>query len=207
MQFSNMVNQCSCSFRTFGPVFLQISNKMDHCCCSFRKWGDHSSCSFRTFENCNNTGGTSLLAVFEHPGFVRKLQQHWWTSLLAVFEHGGPVFLQFSNVRKLQQHWWDQSSCSFRTSPDLFENCNNTGGLVLLDDGLGGPFFLQFSNIQFSNTGFVRKLQQHWWTSPLGYRAGGTSLLAVFEHPGGDAVFEHLGLWGPVSGLWAGFRV
>ena len=115
LQIWHKMDHCSCSFRTFGPVFLQIPHKMDRCSCSFRTWGDQSSCSFRTCEKCNNTGGTSLLAVFAHPGFVRKLQQHWWTILLAVFAHpglGGPVFLQFSHI----PGWGDQSSCSFRTS-------------------------------------------------------------------------------------------
>ena len=198
LQFSNMGNHCSCSFRSFGPVFLQISKKWTIVLAVFEHGGTSLLAVFERsktattlvgpvflqfsnnpglFENCNNTSGPVFLQfsnmggpVFLQFSNARKLQQHWWTSLLAVFEH-----TRF--VRKLQQHWWTSLLA-------VFEH-----------PGLGGPVFLQFSNIR----GCGDQSSCSFRTS----RAVGTSLLAVFEDPGlGGPVFlqfSNIPGWGDQS--------
>ena len=88
LQFSNIWISVLADFGQKGPMFLQFSNMGDQCSCSFRTKTPQCSCSFRTFENCNNIGGTNVLAVFEHPGAVG-------TSVLAVFEDPGARALGF----------------------------------------------------------------------------------------------------------------
>ena len=144
----------------------------------------------------------------EHPGFVRKLQttlvdqsscsfRTWGTSLLAVFERSkiattlvGPVFLQFSNI------------------PGFVRNCNNTGGLVLLDDGLGGPFFFAvfehpiFEHRICSKTA-TTLVDQSSWIPGL----GGPVFLQFSNIRVGTQFSNIWGCGDQVSGLWAGFRV
>ena len=172
--FRTWGGQCCCIFRTFGPVLSQFSRKMDHCCCSFRTWGGQCCCIFRTCENCNNTGGTSLVAIFAQPGLRENCDKTGPPSVVAIFARAknattlappcaktATTMVHFA--RKLQQHWWTSLVAVFaraKIAATLVDQCC----------------------CSFRTTRVCVKIAKHWWTSHI-RGAGGTILDAFFTHP------------------------
>ena len=176
-QFSHKSNHCCCIFRTFGPVLSQFSRKMDHCCCSFRTWGGQCCCIFRTCENCNNTGGTSLVAIFAQPGLRENCDKTGPPSVVAIFARAknattltppcaktATTMVHFA--RKLQQHWWTSLVAVFTRAKIA---------ATLVDQ----------SCCNFHTTRVCVKIAKHWWTSLVAVfalRGLGGPFLTHFSH-------------------------
>ena len=190
-QFSHKSNQCCCTFRAFGPVLTHFSRKMDQCCCSFRTWGGQCCCIFRTCENCNNTGGTSVVAIFAQPGLRENCDKTGPPSVVAIFARAknattlappcaktATTMVHFA--RKLRQHWWTSLVAVFaraKIAATLVDQCC----------------------CSFRTTRVCAKIAKHWWTS----------LVAVFaqilrencDNTGGPVLshFSHIRGWGDHS--------